>query len=1139
MPLFGPPNIEKLESKADIEGLIKALAYTKDSAIPIAAAEAMGRLCRKGDTFPVRRLANQIHSQDPELRQAALLAVGQIGDSEATNDAVMALEQETDSRVWGAAVFALAQIGDEKALKTLDALFIANHPEQHKAAAAALDQFGWQPVHDRLSAWYWLAKEDLDALEDLGDIVMAPLSTRLFNRDPKVCSRAADIMVLLGDIAVAPLIKALDTADPYLRQQSARALGEIGDPRAVKPLLALLEDREAAVVAQAFSALVNLNDADAMEALAERMIKDPQMWQAGESYLAHLRPYIIQKALDFQAYHTETSQAAARQALICLGKTAVDPLISALSNPQNANIIPIIAQVLANIKDPRAVPSLIQVLEGIRTTDDQALPLIQSLGELGDVRAIPELTRFLQAPITGVQQAAVLALTRTGGPQAVQPLIGLLNQSEGDQETQLLVIKALGDLGHPTAIPAITPLLQATQPEVLQMAAHSLKRLGWSEKTTSPTQQQLGLPEKSNLTIHTAIRWLAAEDLQKQAIEYIISQGASAVPELIKALDSHTDPRILITSIQLLGSIGDLQAVQPLGQCLAADHRKEIQIAACKALGDIAHSSVISWLTECLQNNPDLDVKLTALQVVGALRPEEAVKILCKDWLTSEELQEEAAHFLKSQGRMAVPEVVKTLKMTQDPQVSLIGIKLLGEIGSAETIPVIKPFLYSQQIDILKEAVRSLKALGWTIQPEIISGLPADAAFTSTTALNWLSVKALRLPALSFLRSLGPQAVPELIETLHSSKETEIRIDCIQILGASRDSRAVQPLGRCLTTDPQIEIRMAACEAFESLDDPGAGYWLARCLVNDSNLSVKFAALQTAGKLCPDEAIEILCKYWLRTTSLQNKALSFLKSMGRKATPGLINALDQGDPKLHMLCIQLLGEIGDPQAVTALGNILVNADPYQLRLAACQALGSIGDPSAGPWLAACLQKETSHRVRTAALKAAGETNAAEALQPLQEWLEKKPDYETRIRICTAIGGINHPESGRLLVDCLHKDNSRKVRAAAMKALGMLGDPQTFDALFEPLLKGDKRSERRAAAKALIQLYLKAGSSLSEKQKKQFLQQKSWIEESHLDGFPPHTDKDTSWGACNGPTYRSHNDWGGTHRDTGIGLEFPF
>ena len=42
MPLFGPPNIEKLKEKRDVEGLIKALRH-KDAKIRCDAAEALAR----------------------------------------------------------------------------------------------------------------------------------------------------------------------------------------------------------------------------------------------------------------------------------------------------------------------------------------------------------------------------------------------------------------------------------------------------------------------------------------------------------------------------------------------------------------------------------------------------------------------------------------------------------------------------------------------------------------------------------------------------------------------------------------------------------------------------------------------------------------------------------------------------------------------------------------------------------------------------------------------------------------------------------------------------------------------------------------------------------------------------------------
>lgn len=43
MPIFGAPNVAKLEAKKDISGLIRALGYRKDGAVREAAMPALVR----------------------------------------------------------------------------------------------------------------------------------------------------------------------------------------------------------------------------------------------------------------------------------------------------------------------------------------------------------------------------------------------------------------------------------------------------------------------------------------------------------------------------------------------------------------------------------------------------------------------------------------------------------------------------------------------------------------------------------------------------------------------------------------------------------------------------------------------------------------------------------------------------------------------------------------------------------------------------------------------------------------------------------------------------------------------------------------------------------------------------------------
>ena len=132
MSLFGPPKVEKLKAKGDVQGLIKALNYKKNSRIDLtkaspqvrakvrgyvavreAAAKALGEL---GDTRAVEPLG--VALKHGNVGQAAVAALGQIGNAQAVDLLIAALE---DRFKWEAAE-ALGKIGDARAVEPLTAL---------------------------------------------------------------------------------------------------------------------------------------------------------------------------------------------------------------------------------------------------------------------------------------------------------------------------------------------------------------------------------------------------------------------------------------------------------------------------------------------------------------------------------------------------------------------------------------------------------------------------------------------------------------------------------------------------------------------------------------------------------------------------------------------------------------------------------------------------------------------------------------------------------------------------------------------------------------------------------------------------------------------------------------------------------
>ena len=89
MGLFGPPNIEKMKAKRDVQGLIEALGYQKDASIRSAAARALGEL---KDVQAVEPLIATLKDSDSKVSELAAEALGKIGDARAVEPLIAAAQ---------------------------------------------------------------------------------------------------------------------------------------------------------------------------------------------------------------------------------------------------------------------------------------------------------------------------------------------------------------------------------------------------------------------------------------------------------------------------------------------------------------------------------------------------------------------------------------------------------------------------------------------------------------------------------------------------------------------------------------------------------------------------------------------------------------------------------------------------------------------------------------------------------------------------------------------------------------------------------------------------------------------------------------------------------------------------------------
>jgi HEAT repeat protein len=263
---------------------------------------------------------------------------------------------------------------------------------------------------------------------------------------------------------VSGLIRALRyRKDFQVREGAAQALGEIGDPRSVGPLIDTLRDEQLTVRWSAADALAKIGDARAVEPL-----------------IAAFKDKLLRNV----------------KALGQINDTrAVEPLCAALEDKSH-EVRHAAAKGLGKIGDPRAVGPLISALS--RTPD---MPTMEALGRIGDARAVEPLVPVLKDKSPYMRETAARTLGLIGDARAVEPLLttltdendavreaalGALNniewQPDQSEEAAAYWIAArqwdrCADLGAPAVEPLLAALKDKDE-QVREGAAGALGRIG-------------------------------------------------------------------------------------------------------------------------------------------------------------------------------------------------------------------------------------------------------------------------------------------------------------------------------------------------------------------------------------------------------------------------------------------------------------------------------------------------------------------------------------------------------------------------------------------------------------------------------------------------------------------------------------
>jgi len=333
-------------------------------------------------------------------------------------------------------------------------------------------------------------------------------------------------------------------------------------------------------------------------------------------------------------------------------------------------------------------------------------------------------------------------------------------QGNGVYDVRRAVCEALGKLGDPQAVPALSVWAHAGE----DAARNALQTLG---------HPALALPQAVAQVVAQGawgvlIRALPNEKVRKA----VVGLGAPAVPALIQALGDR-DLYVRCAAVEALGELGDLQAVPALIQ----------------ALGD-----------------RDLYVRRVAAEALGKLGDPQAVPVLIQalgDW--NEAVRRAAAEALGKLGDpQAVPVLIQALG-DRYTDVRRAAAEALGELGDPQAVPALIQALGDRYTDVRRAAAEALGELG---DPQAVPALIKALGDSDRRA---------RESACEALAKISIPAVPKLIEALEYSNQW-VRAAACWVLGKIGDPQALPYLRKALK-DASEWVQWEAQRAITQIKD--------------------------------------------------------------------------------------------------------------------------------------------------------------------------------------------------------------------------------------------------------------------------------------------------------------------------------
>ena len=511
----------------DLSGLVTVLGWLRGPAVERALARLLGQAAVRPavieaivrqDAGIVDLLIDQLRAADADVRLAAIVALGRLGDRRATSALMAMLDGDRAEIV--AAASAVARIGDVSAFDGL--LPLLGHPDStvRQAVIGALNSLGHPDMASRVCALLSSADSRVreSAVRIAGYFGYSECTDTLValagDEDEAVRRAAVEHLPFLEDPRAADaLVSALADASGRVRAAAAQAFAHMPRPAAHAALIEASADVDAWVRYYAVRSLGTLGDTAALAPLAAIAASDPAM---------HVRIAALESvgaigglpATDILLRHARDENTdIAAAALRSLGRTNGDEALAALKDGLRSDDA---ARRLAAVTGLRACASReavdsLQWTVGADQEDAVALAAVEALGAIAGKAdgeadaAVAALVATLAEPAR--RGAAVAALARLPERRVAPVAAGLTHPNP---VVRRVLLDVLARLRHPEASAAIRGALDDRDATVREAAIVALDQL--AVRGLGPRLAQLARSDESR-----AVRRAAASVLGRSA----------------------------------------------------------------------------------------------------------------------------------------------------------------------------------------------------------------------------------------------------------------------------------------------------------------------------------------------------------------------------------------------------------------------------------------------------------------------------------------------------------------------------------------------------------------------------------------------------------------------------------------------